>query len=177
MGRKKGSKNKKNYPVIECLEARLGTEEYIELALGLVLMIFGFISPIICFLNALHNLGNVTPPIGLIEIFAAMLIFFGVFGFIGVIFFINFMKPMLMMRKIKSKGKEKDAIVYEYTDDDNYIDGVPTQVVKLLVEDKKKPIFIYYQLGKAEQPYEINSKVRIKMYRNIFRIIEEKENK
>lgn len=164
---------KMDYPIIECLEARIGMEEIIELILGIILTFFGFISPVICFLIEWNDLGKISPPSGLVQIFIAMFIAFSLFGIIGMIFLRSFLKQLTMLSIIKRKGKEKEAIVYEYVDDDNSVDGFPTQVVKLLVEDKKKPIFIYYQLGTTNQPYPVNSKIKIKMYRTIFKIIEE----
>lgn len=174
MNKGKVRKNsKKNYPVIECLEARIGTNELIELGLGIVLTFFGFILPIICFLNALNKIGQLKPPSGLVELLGLMLLIFGVFGIVGIIFLVNFFKEVKMLNIIKKKGKVKTAIVYEYIDDDQYIDEYPTQIVKLLVEDKNRLIFIYYQLGTLDKPYEINSKIKIKVYKHIFKIIED----
>ena len=164
----------KDYPIIECLEARIAHEEIIELVLGVFLMFVGFISPVIFYLNQLNNMSNSNPPTGLIQIFISMLVAFSVFGIMGLVFFVNFMKPVIMIITINKKGKEKEATVLEYIDDDDSIDDFPTQVVKLLVEDKEKPIYIYYQLGTTKRPYPLNTKIKIKMYKHIFRIIEEK---
>ncbi len=173
-GRKKNKNTK--IPVLECLEASVGTEEYIEMVLGLVFMFFGFVSPLMCFLFELKNFEETPPPLGLFELFAGMLLFFSVFGIIGLIFFLDFLKPVVRMHILKRKGKKYEALVCEYVDDNRYIDGAPTQVVKLLIKAPRGEKVIYYQLGTAEKPYEINSKVKVKMYRNIFRIIKE-ENK
>ncbi len=173
MNKKRIKSSKEKYPVIECLEARFGTEEIIELVLGVVLTFFGFISPIICFLMEWHDLGHITPPSGLIQIFIAMFIAFSLFGIIGIIFLVGFFKSFSMYLTIKKKGRVKTAVVCEYIDDDSSIDGFPNQVVKLFIEDKKRPIIVYYQLGSSKQPYAINSRIKIKMYRKIFRIIEE----
>ena len=169
------SENKKrkktiDYPVVECLEASVGTEELIEMGLGLVLMFFGFVSPILCFLNALHNLGNISStPTGLLEILIVMLVFFSIFGIIGLIFFMDFLKPIVRMIILKFKGEEKTAIVYGYTSDNRYIDDKPTKIVKLLLEEEQK--LVYYQLGTFKRPYKRNSKIKIKTYKNMFRIL------
>lgn len=175
MAVRKKNKNK-SYPVLECLEASVGTEEYIEMILGIVFMFFGFVSPLMCFLFELKNFEDAPPPLGLFELFAGMLLLFSIFGIIGLIFFLDFLKPVVRMRILKRKGKKYDAVVCEYVDDNRYIDGAPTQVVELLIKAPRGEKIIYYQLGKADKPYEINSKIKVKMYRNIFRIIEE-ENK
>ncbi|MBQ6539114.1 MAG: hypothetical protein IJL76_02430 [Bacilli bacterium] len=161
------TKKELNYPVLECIEASIGTGEIIELGLGLVFMFFGFISPVICFLNASNNIGKVST--GLLEIFAIMLIFFSVFGIIGLIFFIDFLKPVIRMIILKYKGVEKTAIVFGYTSDNRYIDDKPTRIVKLLIEDEQK--LVYYQLGHFRRPYKRNSKVILRTYKNMFRII------
>ncbi len=164
----------KNYPVVECFEARIGSEDIIELILGIILMFVGFVSPVIFYLNQLNNMGNINPPSGLVQIFISMLVAFSIFGIMGLVFFINFLKPVFMILTINKRGKEKKAVVCEYLDDDSSIDDFPTQIVKLLIEDKENPIYVYYQLGTTERPYPKNAKIKIKMYRHIFRIINDK---
>ena len=103
-----------------------------------------------------------------------MLVAFSIFGIMGLVFFVNFLKPVFMIYTINKKGKEKKAVVCEYLDDDESIDDFPTQIVKLLIEDKENPIYVYYQLGTTERPYPKNAKIKIKMYRHMFRIIKDK---
>ena len=70
---------------------------------------------------------------------------------------------------LKFKGEEKTAVVCGYTSDNRYIDDKPTKIVKLLIEEDQK--LVYYQLGTFKRPYKRNSIIRIKTYKNMFKII------
>ena len=69
---------------------------------------------------------------------------------------------------LKRSGKEIIATVYGYMDDNVIYNGLPTQIVKLLVQGNEGPRFILYQLGDTKKPYKINSKIKLLVYKNIF---------
>lgn len=105
----------------------------------------------------------------------------GVIKYIGYIFligaaisFIIFFKEIviknLMKLIIKLFGKRIEAIVYGYVKDES-----GAQVVKLLCDTSEGYVFAIYQLGIAEQPYEINSKVGLKVIGQTFLIDKPKE--
>ena len=54
--------------------------------------------------------------------------------------------------------------------DNVYLNGLPAQIVKLLVTTKEGPRFILYQLGDTKQPYKINSKIKLLVHKDIFMV-------
>ena len=50
------------------------------------------------------------------------------------------------------------------------INGIPAQIVKLLVNTDEGPKFILYQLGDIKRPYKVNSKIELRVYNNLFLI-------
>lgn len=102
--------------------------------------------------------------------------------FIGFLFalmgFLNLnygLTPVIRNLILKKHGKEIDAIVYGYMDDDFIVNGYPTQIAKLLIDTKHGKKFILYQLEKAKQPYKIKSKIKIKMYKNIYKVLDKEK--
>ena len=71
------------------------------------------------------------------------------------------------------RGKEIDATVYGYMDDNVLLNGVPAQIVKLLVHTKQGPRFILYQLGDIKHPYKINRKIKLKAFKDMFLIMDD----
>jgi hypothetical protein len=55
-------------------------------------------------------------------------------------------------------------------DDNLIINGSPAQIVKIKVDTQEEPRFILYQTGDTKQPYAINGTIKLKVYKNIFRI-------
>ena len=58
-------------------------------------------------------------------------------------------------------------------DDNVLLNGVPAQIVKLLVHTKQGPRFILYQLGDIKHPYKINSKIKLKAFKDMFLIMDD----
>lgn len=79
--------------------------------------------------------------------------------------------PTKKLIDILLKGKEIEAVVYGYLDDIYTINDVPQQIVKLLVETNDGPKYILYQLGTTSKNYEINQKIKLKAYKDMFKII------
>ena len=85
------------------------------------------------------------------------------------------MKNVVRYFIVTNKGKEIEATVYGYMDDNITLNGVPAQVVKLLVATNDGPKFIMYQMGNISQPYKVNSRIKLKVYKNIFVILKDKK--
>lgn len=83
--------------------------------------------------------------------------------------------PIIRYIKLKIHGKQIEATVYGYVDDNLLMNGVPAQVVKLLVNSPQGPRFIMYQLGNTSHPYGINTKLSLMVYKNYFMIDKRKQ--
>ena len=104
-----------------------------------------------------------------------MFLFFIPFMAVGVGAFVFMMLPFIRLIKINMYGKEIEGTVHSYIDDNVSINNAPGQVVRILVETDDGPRYLKYQLGSTDHPYKIGSKIRLKVYKDIFRIIEKKK--
>ena len=151
------------YPVIECKEANVGFWNVV------FPMIFAF---------AFGGSGIFFPLIFIMadpEMFKMAIPMFIMPLIIGIVAFVIGIKPILRLFSIKTSGKDIEATVYGYMDDNMIINGNPAQIVKLLVHTNDGPKFILYQLGDIKQPFKINSQIRLKVYKDIF-LIENKKH-
>ena len=100
----------------------------------------------------------------------------GIFiGLLGILAFVIAMIPTSRYIFIELRGKKIDATVYGYMNDNLLINGMPAQIVKLLVSTNDGLKFILYQLGDIKQPFKINSKIELKVYKDIFLIENKKQ--
>ena len=152
------------YPVIECKEANIGFwTVFFPMIFALSFGFFGFFFPFFFIVEGLKT----------------MLIAFSVcslFGIIGIISLVIAIRPIISYMKVKSCGKEIEGTVYGYINDNMYLNGEPAQVAKILVDTNDGPKFIMYQLGNIHQPYKINSKIKLKVYKSNFLILKEEKN-
>lgn len=152
------------YPVIECKEANVGFWSVLfPMIFAFGFGFAGFIMPIIIF-----TLEDGAFP-------KAMILFFLPFMAVGGTAIYLTIKPIVRYVSIKMRGKEIDATVYGYMDDNVLLNGNPAQVVKLLVQTNEGPKFILYQLGDIKQPYKINSVIKLRVYKDIFLIENKKQ--
>lgn len=152
------------YPVIECKEANIGFfPVFFPLIFAFAFGFAGLIMPILFFTIG----GDVFPK--------TMILFFLPFAVIGIGAFIIGIKPVIRYVSLKTRGKDIDATVYGYMDDNMFINGNPAQIVKLLVQTNDGPKFILYQLGDIKQPFKINSSIKLKVYKDIFLIENKKQ--
>lgn len=152
------------YPVIECKEANVGFfPVFFPLIFAFAFGFAGFVMPILFFTIG----GDVFPK--------TMILFFLPFAVIGIGAFIIGIKPVIRYVSLKTRGKDIDATVYGYMDDNMFINGNPAQIVKLLVQTNDGPKFILYQLGDIKQPFKINSNIKLKVHKDIFLIENKKQ--
>jgi len=151
------------YPVIDCKEANINFWSVVfPMIFAVGFGFFGFIFPLV-FLT----MGD--------EEFIGVAIMCSLFAIIGIVAFVIGIKPVIRYFSVKKNGKEIDAIVYGYMDDNLLLNYQPAQIVKLLVDTKDGKKFILYQLGDIKHPYKINSKIKLKVYKDIFLIENKKE--
>lgn len=152
------------YPVIECKEANV---TFWNVVFPMIFAVSfggpGVFIPVTVFLE--EGIGEML----------SIILFTSIFGIIGIVAFVIAMNPIVRSLAIKSKGKEVEAIVYGYMDDNLYINGNPAQIVKLLVSTEEGNRFILYQLGDVKRPYEVNSRVKLRVYKDMFKIVKEKK--
>ena len=146
------------YPVIECKEANIsfwnvGFPMIFAVSFGF----FGFIFPIVAILTMPES-----------ALFVVLMC--SIFAIIGVVALIIALKTIIRYSTIKTRGQEIEATVYGYMNDNVYLNGLPAQIVKLLVTTKEGPRFILYQLGDTKQPYKINSKIKLLVHKDIFMV-------
>lgn len=146
-----------DYPVIECKEAVLN---FWNLGFPAIFAFgFGFAGVavfVMIFMSGEQSL-----------VMAFMSIPFLVVGIVSAYQVIRILSRYI---KVKAFGKEITATVYGYMDDNMLINGVPAQVVKLLVQTAEGPRFIVYQLGDTKQIYGVNTKIQLIVYQNYFLI-------
>lgn len=149
------------YPVIDCKEASITfINTFFTLIFAVAGIFAGFVAPIITYINNPDN-------------FITILLLCSIFALIGIVSLVMGLKPIIRYYKVKRKGKEIEATVYGYMDDNMIYNGMPMQIVKLLVHGNEGPRFILYQLGDTKKPYKINSKIKLLVYNDIFLIKKE----
>ena len=152
------------YPVIDCKEANIGFwTVWFPMIFAVTFSFFGIVFPII---TILIDFSYKFPIILACSIFAL----------VGIVSFIIGIKPLIRYLIVKTKGKLIEGTIYGYIDDGIILNGVPAQTVKILVNTNDGPKFILYQLGDIKQPYKINNKINLKVYKDIFLIDKEKND-
>ena len=151
------------YPVIECKEAGITFWNFaFPMIFAVSFGFFGFVFPL-SFLFA-GDKGEAL----------SVFLFCSIFGIIGVVAFVISMVPVVRTLMIMLRGKNIEAVVYGYMDDNVLLNNVPAQIVKLLVTTNDGKKFILYQLGDIKQPFKVNSRINLKVYKDIF-LIENKK--
>ena len=148
------------YPVIECKEAVLNVWTIFLPALIAILSgVFGIIMPIMIISD---------------EGFSKEILVTGVFTIAAIISYYIVIVNLFKFIILHIKGKKVEARVYGYIDDNMLINGIPAQVVKLLINTEEGPKFILYELGDINKPYEVNSTIKVMVYKKLFCIEKEK---
>ena len=153
------------YPVMDCKEAHMNFWNTIfPLIFAVSFGFFGFIFPIITIINSED-----------IKTGISVLLFCSIFGIIGLAAGVITIRSVLKYTTLKRNGQEIYGTVYGYMNDNMYLNEMPAQIVKILVDTGSGPRFILYQLGDTKKPYKINSKIKLKYYKNIFMIEDNNE--
>lgn len=151
------------YPVIPCKEANVNFWNFwFPMIFALGFGVFGAGIPLVLYFTLKES--TIVP-----------IFLFAVFFTIGVIAFVIAIRHVIRYQKVKRNGKEIEATVYGYMDDNILLNNQPAQIVKLLVSTDDGPKFILYQLGDIKHPYKINSKIKLLVYKDIFIVKEEKK--
>ena len=151
------------YPVIDCKEANIGFWNVcFPLIFAISFGFFGFVFPLMfLFMESGEFIGE--------------LLMCSVFAIIGVVAFIIGIKPIIRYFLVKRNGQEIEAVVYGYMNDNVLYNGVPAQIVKLLLNTNDGKKFILYQLADTKRPYKINSTIKLKVYKDMFLIVNKKQ--
>lgn len=151
------------YPVIECKEVSI---TFWNTVFPMIFAIsfggMGFASILIFLIS--DSATSISEKVGIF-------LFLSVFALVGIVAFIISIKPLIRYFTIKRQGREIEA----YMNDNLFLNGSPAQIVKLLVNTNDGLKFILYQLGDIKKPYEINSKIKVKVYKDIFLIVKKKQ--
>ena len=157
------------YPVLECKEANIG---FWTVAFPAVFAIgFGYaglVMPVMMFITE--------DQLDIPGTFAGFsVLFFLPFALVGIVATVFTVIPIYRYLMLKIKGKEIYGTVYGYCDDKVMLNNRPAQVVKILVQSPEGPRFIMYQMGTTDHPYGINTKISLRVYKDMF-MIEKKKN-
>ena len=106
------------------------------------------------------------------EVDSSILIICIPFALIGIVSLGIVIRNIWMYVSVCLFGKEIEGIVYGYTSDTVAYNGIAGQVCKLLVHSSQGSRFIMYQLGNTTKPYQINTKIPLKVYKDRFIIID-----
>ena len=159
------------YPVEECKEAKLGFWNVVfPLIFAFGFGFFGLLFPFIFILSDVSENNTLTPSFSLPVIIMCL-----PFAVIGIVAFIIAIKPIIRYLSLKRNGIEIEGTVYGYMDDNILLNGQPAQIVKILIDSPKGKRFILYQLGDIKKPYELNSRIKLYVYKDYFLIKENKE--
>lgn len=145
-----------DYPVIDCKEAVVN---FWNLAFPAIFAVsFGILA-----IGAIAAM--IVEPAGLIPAICCI-----PFLLISIVATSYVIRTLVRYVKVKSCGKKITATVYGYMDDTVLLNGVPAQIVKLLVQTPEGPRFIMYQLEDTKQPYGVNSQIHLLVYQNFFMV-------
>lgn len=150
------SRNDFQYPVIECIEAKL------SISLLITYLLFGITFGGVGSWMFFSMIG------GRLDIRGGWLgaLFCLPFIAVGVFMGGKVIASIVRIVRVKLSGERLIATVYDYFDDSSLsINGRPAQTVKLVVDLPQGTRFLMYQLGSVSQPYPIGSQVEL-LYRD-----------
>ena len=146
------------YETLDCKNASLTF--WNTIFAGIFSVTFGFVGFLPLWLDSLAMSADRPPRI-----------FFFIFAAVGIGATVIVIYSLYKYILVSLKGKEITGVVYGYMDDVVNYNHRPGQVCKILVDTMKGKRFIYYSLQGTNKPYPINEKVRLKVYKNYFRIV------
>lgn len=151
-----------DYPEYKCKSVKLSIFNVgISAIFAVIFGFFGVLLPIVFDGIPLEN-GNVSMivmclPIMLVGITAFALCF-------------NFLYRYIMTSKA---GKEIQGIVYGYANSSYTVNNQTNKLVKILIQTDSGPRYIFYDTQDIKKAYNVNGKVRLKVWKHCFLIIED----
>ena len=154
---------KPQYPYLDCKEVNV---TFFSVGFPLIFGLgfgAGAIGPIVIATNPqLREVGAPT---------SAFLVPALVCGLISVVALYIASIPFRRRAKVRKNGTIYQGTVHSYEDDPSLlINGMPAQIVNILIQTSEGPKLVRYQLGKTSRPYPENSQLTIKMFENIIEI-------
>jgi len=157
-------KDYNNLPKIDCKEAHIGFwTTFFPLIFAFGFGFAGLVMPISFMISGDENFDGLT------------LLFFVPFALVGIVAAYFSIAPLVRLFLIKTKGTEIDGLVCGYTNDNVTLNGAPSKVAIIKIDTDEGPKLIHYQLGDTVCPYEIQSKIKLKVYKDMFTIIKDKK--
>ena len=152
------------YREIECNEANLNFFNTIfPLIFAVSFGLFGFGMPI-----GMYFASDKDPMILLVAI---------PFGLIAIIATIIVLRTIIRVINVNLNGKEIIGTVIGYRDDNSMlINGVPATTCEILINLNMEKVVLLYQTGTTKMPYPINSKIKVKVYKDLFKVCKNKKD-
>ena len=97
------------------------------------------------------------------------------FGLIGLGAWVVALTPIVRYIQVKSHGIDVEGTVMGYSNDNVYLNGSPAKIIKIKIDTDEGPKMINYQSGQTDMPYEVQSKLMLRVYKDMFYI--KKKNK
>ena len=97
------------------------------------------------------------------------------FGLIGLGAWVVALTPIVRYIQVKSHGRDVEGTVMGYSNDNVYLNGSPAKIIKIKIDSDEGPKIINYQSGATDKPYDIQSKIMVRVYKDMFYI--KKKNK
>ena len=107
-----------------------------------------------------------------------MILFFMIpFGLVSLGASIIFLNSIIKAIIIKLYGKDTIGTVIGYRDDNTVLyNGVPGAICEILINLNLEKVVLLYQTGGPDMPFPINSKVRVRCYKDLFKIYKTKND-
>ena len=147
---------------IQCKEANIGFWTTVfPLIFAVGFGYFGLVMPIFIYFNG----GNSEVPY----------LFFIPFALVGigatVVFLYNIYKAIV----VALFSKEIDGVVKGYRNDNVLYNGMPGQIAEIEVSTYDGKKLLLYQVGGPSRPFTVGKSVKVKVFKDYFKAIEEKE--
>lgn len=152
-----------DYPEFKCKSAKLTFFNVgFSAIFGLGFGFFGFLFPII-FANVVPGKDEKWFVIGVCVPFALI-------GIIALALCVRFLYRYIMT---STAGKEIQGIVYGYANANYTVNGQSPKTVKILIQTDSGPRYIFYDTQDIKKAYSINGKVRLKVWKHCFLMLED----
>ena len=157
-----GNDSFESYETIECKEANISLW---TVAFPMIFGVsFGIMGPMFAIIT-------LTEGEFLIWVFMMGLLF----GLIGLGAWVVALTPIVRYIQVKSHGRDVEGTVMGYSNDNVYLNGSPAKIIKIKIDTDEGPKMINYQSGQTDMPYEVQSKLMLRVYKDMFYI--KKKNK